>query len=164
MLLPVKPDTFQRRLYPALQIYGGGMMIMTFASQVGDSSTTTASLMFSGFLGAVGLCGILLGIRWLEQYRDAARWCLVFWVLQVPVFALPWLSYSFSCGAIVPIALEFPFSLSITAPRFGMQFVARLVREGPVSYVGFNLIAAAACRYFLLEWRHVRREVTTATH
>ena len=75
------------------------------------------------------------------------------WAAQVVIFALPSVSYSFFCGAIVPASLEFPFNLSITSPQLGVQFVARLNREGPVSYVGVNLIAVVACRCFLIEWR-----------
>jgi len=104
-------------------------------------------------LVALGLASIVLGIRWLEHDQRVARWCFVLWALQVVIFALPSGSYSFFCGALVPLSWEFPFNLSITSPQLGMQFVARLNREGPVSYVGVNLIAVAACRFFLTEWR-----------
>jgi hypothetical protein len=147
-----EPLAFQSRLYCSLQIFGGGMLITSFVSQVGASSST-ASLVAGAVLAAVGLASIVLGIRWLEGDRRVALWCFVLWAVQVVIFALPSLSYSFSCGAIIPASLEFPFDLSLGAPRLGVQFVARLNREGPVSYVGVNLIAVVACRFFLMEWR-----------
>jgi hypothetical protein len=148
-----EPLAFQSRLYCSLQIFGGGMLILTFVSQLGASSST-ASLVVGAVLAALGLASIVLGIRWLEHDRRVAGWCFVLWALQVVIFALPSVSYSFSCGAILPASLEFPFSLSLSAPRLGVQFVARLNREGPVSYIGVNLIAVVACRFFLMEWRN----------
>lgn len=132
------------------------MLIMTFMSQVATSVSTTG-LIVGAALAAIGLAGILLGVRRLEHDRRVARWCFAFWLTQILVFALPSLSYSFSCGAIVPLSFEFPFGLSIGAPRLGVQFVARLAQEGDVSYIGVNLIALAACRFFMLEWRNSTR-------
>jgi hypothetical protein len=128
------------------------MFIMTFVSRLVTPSNT-AGLVLGAVLVVLGLASIVLGIRWLEHDQRVARWCFALWALQVVIFALPSGSYSFFCGALVPLSWEFPFNLSITSPQLGMQLVARLNREGPVSYVGVNLIAVGACRFFLMEWR-----------
>lgn len=152
MLAIHEPVAFQSRLYCSLQIFGGGMFIMTFVTHL-IAFSSTASLVLGAVLVAFGFASIVLGVKWLEHDQRVARWCFVLWALQVVIFALPSGSYSFFCGAFVPLSLEFPFNVSITSPQLGMQFVARLNREGPVSYVGVNLIALVACRFFLMEWR-----------
>jgi hypothetical protein len=152
LLLVRESYSFQRRLYPSLQIFGGGMLVMSFLNQVGIDSTT-ASLVASAVLALIGITGIVLALKWLEQDQRAARWCFAFWTVQVLMFASPAASYTFFCGAAFPVAFEL-WHAAVSAPRLGVEFVARIDREGPASYVGVNLIALAASRFFLAEWRN----------
>ncbi len=144
---------WQRRLYPSLQIFGGGVMIMTFVNQwrVGSG---VVNLVAGGILAVIGMIGIVLGVRSLEGDRGADRWCFWFWLVQVLSFALPGASYSFFCGAAVAAVVHLmPIGLSLSTPRLGVDFVARIVQEAPTSYVGVNLVAIAASRYFWALWR-----------
>lgn len=154
-MIPVTaPRAFEDRVYSTLQIFGGWMLIMVFLGQLAGSSNGLGLITTAG-LAAVGGASIVLGVWWLEQRdRRAARWCFLIWIVQVLVFASPMLSYSFFSGALLSVSLQLPHvGLSISTPRLGVEFVARLDREGPVSYVGLNLVAVAASLYFFRQWR-----------
>jgi len=106
-------------------------------------------------LVALGLASIVLGIRWLEH--DTASGPVVFRVMGAAgsdFCANLWVLLVLS-AVHSSLSWEFPFNLSI--PHHSWNAIrARLNREGPVSYVGVNLIAVAACRFFLREWRRGR--------
>ena len=152
-MLPIRESyAFQRRLYPSLQIFGGGALVTTFFNVLGADSST-ASLWVAGALALLGVAGALLALECLDRRERALRWCFAFWVLQIVTFSFPVASYAFSCGAALPVLFQLePLSVSVNGPRLGAEFLARVEREGPVSYVGVNLIALAASRYYFLEW------------
>src|ERR1700742_4868438 len=93
-------DGLQRRLYPSLQIFGGGVMFMSFVNQW-RAGSEVGDLVAGGILAIIGIIAIVLGVRSLEGDRRADRWCFWFWLVQVPTFVLPGASYTFFCGATV---------------------------------------------------------------
>jgi hypothetical protein len=161
-LLPLRESyAFQRRLYPSLQIFGGGALLTSFFNVLGADSST-ASLWVTGALAAVGVGGVLLALQCLDRRERAARWCFAFWALQILTFSFPVASYTFSCGAALPVLFQLePLSVSVNGPHLGAEFLARVEREGPLSYVGINLIALAASRFYFLEWLKPTRSKTS---
>jgi hypothetical protein len=145
---------FERYLYPSLQIFGGGLLIMSVANELGSGSDPL-TMWAAALLCVIGFVGALLSLKWLDRDPRVARWCFVFWTLQVVAFACPVFSYTFYCGAQFPLVFGLDtLSVSIESPHLGMGVIARIDREGPISYLGVNLIALGACRFFLREWRN----------
>ena len=147
----------ERRLYPCLQIFGGGEFLATFVRQVAAGSDDMI-LWVTGAVAVLGLTGALLAVRWFDQRKDAALWCGLFWAVQVLTFASPVASYSFFTGAQLLLRLDPMYvKLSLKVLRLGIEFVVRGSQEGPTPYIGVNLIALAATVFFLRAWRALPR-------
>jgi hypothetical protein len=148
---------FERRIYPSLQIFGGGMLLLNFFNQAGTGADAL-SLWVLGVLAVGGLAGALFALWWFDQKPRAAACCCVFWALQALMFASPLATYSFFSGAQFPLTFEpAHLSLSLHLPRLGVQFVARDEQDGPAAYVGVNLVALAAAWFFFKAWRTAKR-------
>jgi hypothetical protein len=155
LLVWEKVSNFERRLYPCLQIFGGGMLVLSTVNQL-QLPSNGATILASVLLGLVGILGMILAVRWFEAIPSAAKWCFVFWVVQVPLFSTSFASFTFLCGAGFNAVIDLsPIGFNIYAPRLGILFNARVEPTGPTPYIGINMVALAAAAYF---WRAWQRE------
>ena len=149
------------RLYPCLQIFGGGMFIFTLMNQL-KPPVHGITVAVAGLLAILGSIGLLLAVRWFEGVPSSAKWCFVFWVSQTVVFSTSFASFDFFSGADFRAVLELRhIGFSLYLPRLGTGFVALIDQDGPNPYVGVNLIATAASGFFLRAWRRQISAVST---
>jgi hypothetical protein len=92
---------------------------------------------------------------YLDGNPRANRWCLYFWALQVPTFATAWASYRFLAGGDLRVGLKTSPAGLFYNFQLGFGLIARIQQEGPIAYIGVNVLALAAVIFF-------RRELTKA--
>jgi hypothetical protein len=153
-------SAIERRLYPCLQIFGGGMFVFTLLNQLKPPVHGTV-VAVAGLLAILGLIGLILAIRWFEGVPSSAKWCFLFWLTQTVVFSTPFGSFGFFSGAEFKAVLELRhIGFSFYLPRIGWGFVALIDQDGPNPYIGVNLVAAAASGFFLRTWRRQNSAVS----
>lgn len=98
-------------------------------------------------MASVFVFGAYVGILALRRTPGWLRKNTVFWVLQVPVFSSPLVSYALACGGFFTVWLQLypPFRIG-TNFLVGSTFTINLFFKAPV-VVGANLLALAVVLY-----------------
>lgn len=108
--------------------------------------------------------GVWCGIGILERSVDTFRKSILFWAFQIPYFTSPLLSYNFSSGARVTVALQTGDPTFVWALQFGSHFAAMVLRPSAWG-IGANLMALAVTVFLSYRYHALaRRQSETEIH
>jgi len=151
-----RTENIQRRIYCGLQIFGAGLFVMNWLNAV-ESGRDAVTLLALVVLAGVGVTGGLVAIFYLEGKRQAGRWCMYFWALQIPTFACDVASFRFLAGSDLRIGMKLSPPGLFFDLQLGYGLIARVGQEGPLAYFGLNVLAVAAVIFFLHKGRRQLR-------
>jgi hypothetical protein len=151
----------QRALYSGLQIFGGGMYVLNCVNVMPSAADLPSRLLLIALAG-VGLFSAILALQYLQGNQRLGRYCMWFWLLQVPTFATSWLSYRFFSGAELRVGIDFTNVRLFFDAQLGSGLVALRQLDGIATYVGVNSVALAASLFHMREQRNLPAPVWPA--
>lgn len=135
-----------------LDIVGGLLGIVVTAFQMKRADTAVELVIVSLFLGLFGF-GIVSGVLLVRSHRAALACNRAFWILQVPAFSSPWVTYAFAVGISLPVTVQFIPLQARIGWFFGSDF---LFFVGGMRPVTFSLNLAALVLVIVLVRAHLR--------
>jgi hypothetical protein len=132
---------WQRRIVGALTL-GGGFLgtVVGFTTLIGDANFVSKAIGFS--FTVLYTWGIWCGIRFVENSANSTTPIRVYWLLQIPYFTSPIISFHFFGGAWVLTAIQTADPRFLWALQFGDHFSGTLMQPAPFG-IGVNLVAIA---------------------
>jgi hypothetical protein len=123
-----------------LSIGGAALGVTAVAALAGQGGTGVLGYVVLGVVALLYAFGAYCGVLALQRRFGWYRKNLVFWCLQVPIFATPLLSYAFAAGAHLSFwARANPWGVG-TNFGLGSSFSINLFTDGPLR-VGVNVFA-----------------------
>lgn len=139
--------TWQRRMIGILTLAGSGAgLAAVLQTMFGERSTISALIVYVAAL-SVYVIGIIAGVSILEGSRKFHSLAVLFWALQIPFLASPWLSYRFFSGIQLDVVLTLEPDLQF---KWAVgSFFHFFLLPGEQVALGVNLVAIYVLRLLL---------------
>ena len=130
-------------------IFGGGLLVMFSTALIGHLS----GLQYLAIGAAIGygIVGIMLGV--LSGDVGVAKWCWLFWIVQIPFSDTEHFVYKIYCGGNVVLAAELDNPTLNMSGQLGSAVLVGFHGTSVHPHIALNCFAIIAALYF---WRLYR--------
>ena len=131
----MSPKNLLVRVSGALLIIGGGMDLFLLLQGPDRLSAVVDTL-----CAVLAILGILVGVAQIEVRSGAARWARWLWGIQIPIVAVPHLSFQIALGAKLQVLFYSTMTMQWEI-AFGSDVVAHMAPIRDRYFVGINALA-----------------------